>query len=254
MRLMSELCVALAVSSLLVSCAPGLNGGSAVEDTRLDAVRQVEFESTRLAPLEIKALAKAVGRADRDGKTLKLKLTDGETLGLQDSAVDDCVLKPAACRGYLLVADLPGQHFFLVSVTHYEGGEFLLIDDRTGRRTEVDAVPAFSPDQKRFLVIAQNEAYGSFYGLQVWRRDGDAAVLEWQHSLAGDAPEWRGGAAPGACPSETFADLVRWRGNDRIDLDLSSPRLDRCPEAHWPTIIQYGANGWGMETQWPRGR
>ncbi len=237
-------------AALLGGCAAGFFG-PLPEDVQLNNARGAEYETGRIATLEPQALAFAKARATRESGSLHLKLSGGDVLNLQNGA-GDCSLTAADCLHYIFTADLPARHAFLVLEARYEGGDWILIDDRTGMRTKLDAVPVFSPDNERLLILSQNEAYGGFFGIEIWRRMGDAAVREWSHSLAGDAPEF--GGAKASCPAETFAENAAWRGNRRIAFELHSSASFGCAEASWPSLIEYGPGGWRLLTAWPRAR
>ena len=114
-----------------------------------------------------------------NGRTMTLR---GDIAGCQDG-YEHCISHrlnpaPAACR------------CFSVADVGYEGGSFFLIDADTGRQTDLPYEPSFSPDGKR-LIILNSDITGDFPGdtVEIWRREGDRAVPEWQASpieLEGD--------------------------------------------------------------------
>ena len=68
-----------------------------------------------------------------------------------------------------------------MAVHLYEGGYFLLIDQRTGRRTEIWSPPAVAPDGRHFVcgnsdVLAHYEPSG----LQLWAADGPRLRKLWE--------------------------------------------------------------------------
>ncbi len=108
----------------------------------------------------------ASGNARRLGTVLMLKTISGAEVILPND--DSGCPKPphmvlgSNCVTYTLVADLPSEHLFVVAQLYYEGGGYLLIDDRSGSRLAVPAVPQFAPDHSAF---ARRDIF-----LQEWER------------------------------------------------------------------------------------
>ena len=63
---------------------------------------------------------------------------------------------------------------------HYEGGQYLLVNDQDGRQTVVGAVPNFSRSGNRAIVCLVSVYDG--FEVQVWKRDGSGWVKEWAES------------------------------------------------------------------------
>ena len=238
------------ILSTAVFCGCAAPKQPSVEDAQLTATATADG-TKRLETLEPLALAVSRDHAVRMGRVLNLMLTNNAMLRLENGK-GDCTYTAADCLHYIFGADLRDRHAYLVFGARYEGGDWFLIDDRTGRRTQIDAVPSFSPDNTRFLILAQDEAYSSFFGIEIWQRSGDTAVEEWSHALGADAPEF-GGKEPPFCPGLTVGENAVWRGNETISLDLHSLGFDNCIEHRWTATIEHGANGWRLVTDWPRG-
>ena len=90
--------------------------------------------------------------------------------------------------GYYYWGSLPASHQWVVDVVGDEGGSTALIDQRTGRRTDVLGYPAVSPDGRYLLSTTEDVASGGLptaltlyhlrdgqLGAQVWTRD----LTEW---------------------------------------------------------------------------
>lgn len=212
-------------------CLPGFPAAAdrASEDRQL--LRAAENEFDNRVDLETPVLSQTPGRVRREGRKLVLTLSEGSDLVLTDEPQDkDCDDEPAACRVYILAADLPSRHAILVHMGYYEGGDWLLIDDRTGERTLLPSVPHFSPEGERLFVSDIDLAYGDI-GIAIWRREGRVWVKEW--SL--DSPFW-------------YASFLAWEG-DRIDLELWRDWTpDGKPIDPWPATLTKDGSGWRMDT------
>lgn len=115
--------------------------------------------------------------ARRIGRTLVLRCQNGKAVRLVNNPTenyDTSVL-------YEYVATLPGIHHWLIAVRLYEGGYYLLVDQRTGHQTVVWSPPSIAPDGQHFVcgssdVLARYEPSG----LQVWRMKSGRPELLWE--------------------------------------------------------------------------
>ncbi|MGE4064937.1 MAG: hypothetical protein AB7E79_16350 [Rhodospirillaceae bacterium] len=143
-----------------------------------------------LALGEINVLAKAGGRARREETALILALGDGRTKTLQTR--DNC-LTPSSkeCTLYHLMALWPSRHAFLVHKGYYQGGDFLLIDDRDGQETVLTGLPIFGPDPSRFVVLTA-DAPGREANIEIYRIADGRPEREWSAGRLDDAQMmWR---------------------------------------------------------------
>ena len=188
--------------------------------------------------------ATRAGRAVPDGAGLTLVLVSGRHLRMTNDTrgcpQDEHGLDDGHCYRYGLVQDLPDQHAFIVREAYYEGDSLLLIDDRTGRQTALDGMPVFSPDGTRFFVNDDDEANDHDNNLEVWRRDGDVAVLEWAHPVKQVQVE-----AP-ALKEVYHAEVADWSPGNVITLDFSGERRD------WSGHLTQGPKGWALTADWPK--
>ena len=209
----------------------------AAEEAVLKTATAAVGETQQLQALEPKALAASRGRATRTGQTLVLRRKKGPTIALKTrNRCESGSSTHERCRSFVLMADLPSQHCYVVAVTYYEGLDILLIDDRTGRQTKLRGAPSFAPDGAYFLVVDNNEAYGSL-GLELWRRQGDGAEREWTHGNSED-------------PVEHLTEVVAWAG-DVIELDMRSTDHGDSPDEHWRGRVRRLDSGWQLEADWP---
>ncbi len=152
----------------------------AQENSALIAAVRADGETKKTEALETGALRASIGRAHRDKTGLHLRLSTGRDLLLSNH--NDCPPPKEkfeqACVGYSLIADVKSRGAYVVAVSYYEGGDYLVIDDHTGRTTKVGAPPQFGPDGQIFLTIDNNEAYGDG-SVQLWKRQGDGFRPVW---------------------------------------------------------------------------
>jgi tetratricopeptide (TPR) repeat protein len=113
---------------------------------------------------------------NRAGSSLRLQLRGGRSVSLRDfqKRGDEASVVKYSFRDYL--RDLG---YFLIHRQFYEGVDYLMIQDRTGRRYEMQDLPVISPDKRR-LVTASN-GIGGGYGanaIEVWRLAGRSMIRE----------------------------------------------------------------------------
>ena len=117
---------------------------------------------------------------------LRVRLRNGTWLTLQDSQEkgDEASVIKFSFRDYL--RDIG---YFLLHRQHYEGDDYLLIQDTTGSKFELHDVPVISPDKRR-LVTASNGISGGHNAnaVQIWQLTKGGAVLEQSFELKGWAP------------------------------------------------------------------
>lgn len=148
-------------------------------------------------------------RTERRGDDLLLFPSQGARLAFTDNNRACEADEVADCVGYALMADRPKIRAWVLQRFFYEGGDFLLIDDHSGKQTELDGEPIFSPDGGSFLVAQNDEENAAPYNLEIWRRDGDGAVREWAHT------------SDEILPDMYDVKVLRWRSN-QISLALSN--------------------------------
>ncbi|UOQ73885.1 hypothetical protein [Hymenobacter cellulosilyticus] len=139
---------------------------------------ETEEQEIDLEAEERQRLRTAGPTVKRVGKTLILRPTaTKQPLRLVNNPVEDYDKNVS----YEYVGSLPEIKQWLLSVHLYEGGYFLLIDQRTGRRTRIWSPPAVAPDGRHFVcgnsdVLARYEPSG----LQVWHVDGPKLEKLWE--------------------------------------------------------------------------
>ncbi len=183
----------------------------------------------------------AVGRAERHGDDLVLIPAHGERQVFTDNKQACDADDVDHCTGFALMGGFAKSNAWAVQQFYYEGSGFLLVDDRSGRQTRLNGMPFFSPEGDRFLVAPYDEENDPGpNNLEIWRRDGDGAVLEWAHPFKAVHQE---------DPSlkELYeARVMRWDRN-RITLALSEPGTQR----HWGGTLMRDRGGWHLSANSP---
>jgi hypothetical protein len=171
--------------------------------------------------VEAKCLAKLRTIASRSGKNLNLKLDNGSTKSFPSTG--RCEIAGESCVLTSLVDYRPSQHLFVLSAQYYESTGSIIVNRRTGEVFRIeDAAPHFSPDGKRFVVVAVSEQDGinqvAIYGTSAF-----PPVLEWSHKPKSFA---------------TTFEFVGWNGNDRVKLRTFDQKSD--------ADISYTSTGWRL--------
>jgi hypothetical protein len=220
---------------LAVALLPGAAWASRqTEDARLRT--ELRPSTPERGNPEPAAIAESGGRARRLGNILLLKISGGAPLRLRNESgacVDD-----DSCVEYRLVADLPSRHAYLVDKRFPEGGDSILIDDRTGRRTILPGTPLFSPDSQELIAVDNGcLVNGCDHDIEIWKRSGDRFVLEWGHP-------------PYELKEYPTIDLDRWDQPDRPTAWYSTQGFDP-PPARWEAVITRRGGRWRMEATVP---
>ena len=168
-------------------------------------------------------------RVIRRGGQLRLKLNNGRRQTLKDyqkANEDDSVIQ------YNFREYLPELGYFLVHRQFYEGRDYLMIHDASGRRFQLQSVPVVSPDRRR-LVTTSNGIMGGYNpnAIQIWRVTQRGLVLEQTIKPQGWGPSG-----------------AKWIDNQRISLTKNLPSADRSTTRPAPaTLILRGR--WRVEQQ-----
>jgi hypothetical protein len=216
-----------AIASCLILSGCAIRGRG-LEDMQIKGVIDADDKTQTVQSFEPHVLAAAQDRAWRRNDSLFLAITAGppvELVNLPDC--DDTSEKD--CRSFYLAADLASRHSFLVEETFFNGSRFLLIDDRSGRKTELDGPPQFGPDDSTILVIDNDETFVK-PSVQVWQRSGDAFVRVFSHDNA----------------VGVSASLEAWDA-DGIHLALSSADAFDEDGRHWTGTITRNGAAWHFD-------
>ena len=107
---------------------------------------------------------------------LQFNLLSGETKLLSDNKAEEETAVTYNYRFYI-----PQMSFFVVRADLHEGGEYVLINDKTGKMTTIAGYPRPAPGYRHLLTVnADLEAGFEFNGFQLWSYtdDGFKNILE----------------------------------------------------------------------------
>ncbi len=182
---------------------------------------------------EAPSVEAAGGAAERNGTKLLLHLTSGKIQTLTDgpSCFDD-LPKTSSCYGYEFIRYERAHGVFVVHQYHYEGGEHIIIDDRSGKLTQLESDPYFSPngDTALELVYGEDGYYSGQPRTSIWRRHGGRFILEWSKPLTDGY-------------GEASFSILGWRSNEHVDLE-AVPSLSWSDAGARRFSIKRAANGW----------
>lgn len=220
-------------------CLSSSARASSDDDAALDVLATADYDWPRLTALEPGALAGAVGRARREGDLLTVVPDSGAPLTLRDdnSKCEDPDWSEETCRGFQFGGYFRSRQAFLVYIGYFEGRDWLLIDAESGHEAKLRSAPIFEPLGYRFVMIDDSDAYG-IPGVQVWRRSGGTATLEWDYVIDRDLPR--------------KTRLLRWSG-DRIEFEFFTPEQYRgSEEQRWPAVLRYVQGAWILDEARPK--
>jgi hypothetical protein len=137
----------------------------------------------------------ADGRVRRRGESLVFQPTQGLAVTLTPKPSSDAGPQGDDI-GYYYWGSLPAAHLWVVDVVGDEGGSTALLDQRTGRRTDVLGHPAISPDGHYLLSSTEDVQSGALpTALTLYRlHDGQLGAPVWTRNLTEWGPyraRWR---------------------------------------------------------------
>jgi hypothetical protein len=186
----------------------------------------------------------AQDRVERRGDDLLLRPRSGPSITFTDHKAA-CERDDADhCDGFAFMGAFAKPRALVVQQFFYEGSNFIFVDETSGRQIRLAAMPVFSPDGQRFLVAPydlENDIGPN--NLEIWRREGDGAVLEWAHTLA------QAHAEDPSLPLPYQVEVQSWSG-DRIKLSLFT---DVPEKRRWRGTLVRDKDGWKLSAQSPPG-
>jgi hypothetical protein len=149
--------------------------------------------SGQTAPISLDAPLPTDGRVQRRGETLVFRPAQGPAVTLRPVASPDG--PEGNDNAYYYWGSLPAAHQWVVDVSTDEGPAVLLLDQRTGRRTNLLGVPALSPDGRYLLSVCEDVASGGTpTEMSLYQVAGPAPRLVWSRSPVDWGPRharWR---------------------------------------------------------------
>lgn len=188
--------------AVLLAAGPGRAG---------DGDERYAQEAPRIAPYQ--------DRVQRTGDDLHLQLLNGQE-ALLTNPPGYCQHPDACFPVHIFDGFIAAAGAYLVEVSYWEGGAFMLVDARAGARTLIVDRPHLDGSGRRSVAILDSEEQG--HAIEIWRLD----PVGPQREFAVDSPE-----------SYRF---VAWHGSDDVELSARDPDGHRGTEIH----LVRGQTGW----------
>jgi hypothetical protein len=208
---------------LLAGCASGPG-----DRARLGTA-ETAASFSRLKEMEPSALAAAGGRVERRGDVLVVRPARGPALSFAAKPECKSPKTEGDCVDYALLAEVRSLGVFVVVRMFYEGGEYLLIDEKTGETTTVDDFPQFSPSGRTIATFGNEENGSEETAVQLWSRQGRKWVVAWRGGPIG--PHWN-------------YSLVAWRGDHAVQVRADPACCEDHPPAARTVELERTRDGW----------
>lgn len=177
-----------AIAALFASAGCTLRAVDSSQDSDADSAASPIVSEVRAREKSLLEQHPDLGR--RDGNALVLNRTDGQIELLED------VQEDSRSEGvvYAVHDYLPSIKAVIVHTIFWEGDGYLFVDQKSGRRTYLDAAPVLSPGGHHLVTASMDLA--TAYNpnrLQIWRLGTSGPELEWEweaEDWAPDDPRW----------------------------------------------------------------
>ncbi|MFT4664800.1 MAG: hypothetical protein ACI8YQ_002193 [Polaribacter sp.] len=137
--------------------------------------RQMKFQDC-FEKEQAKQYRRTKGIVESTAKGLSLRLLTGEKVLLEN---DTSAHRPVRYRFFYYY---PKMSSFVVEVTYEDGNNFLLVNDKSGKVTEVWGYPKPSPDNKQWVTsfVGDHEGPGTNGGFQILANNGNGLAILWE--------------------------------------------------------------------------
>lgn len=172
------------------------------------------------------AIAAANGTVVREGDRLKVRTKSGRVVILADGPSCWDHTHADRCYGHAFMRHDWARGLFVIERYYYEGADHVLVDDRTGEVTLMQADPSLSPmgDTAVELVYGETHYYAGIPTLNVWRRVNGKFKREWSEPIE----------------AEHSYSVLGWRSNDRIDVEETIPQPEWIVEGGRKVFVDAG--------------
>ena len=155
-------------AAVLLAAGPGRAG---------DWDERYAQEAPRIAPYQDRVL--------RTGDDLHLQLLNGQEILLTNPP--GYCQHPEACPPvYSFDGFIDAAGAYLVEVSYWEGGAFMLVDARAGARTVIVDRPHLDVSGRRFVAVLDSEEQG--HAIEIWRLDTAGPQREFAVEVDGFLP------------------------------------------------------------------
>jgi hypothetical protein len=144
-----------------------------------DQKRTFPTDSAAAVATEKAFLKAEAGRVWRAADTLFFRISGNHIVWLHDGPTYHDA--EDSYEGYRYLENLTAIQQWLVEVGQWEGRHYLLVDQKTGKKTKLISYPVISPDHTRFACANSDPTGYSLDGLQLWQKPaGKSPRLMWQ--------------------------------------------------------------------------
>lgn len=176
------------------------------------------------------AITKFGDRAARDGDVLRLRLADAAVIKLYDEGFCQGFF---TCVRHQLIDWWPTTGYYVVAVTHGEGGWAYLIRERDGRVMMVTAPPILSPSGRQAVALVSNLMHG--VELEIIDLGRDPPTLTKVAAMP---------ACAGAGPNSYLRPTPVWIDESHVRFEGTSPMPGDDPNAKQHLRIVDGKPEW----------
>jgi hypothetical protein len=167
--------------------------------------------------------------AERNGKTLSLRLESGKTVEFTDS--DNCE-SYEVCQIHVFGGLIADRHFFHLTTLFYEGSGSWVIARNTGEKFEVFDAPHVSPDGK--FLVAAGASMLDRSGVFLWEIVDNKLV---QRSLD-------------SAKDNDLYQFVRWSGSDKVEilrLEIEPDGVCKQKYTQYPVRLVLQGKAWKLD-------
>ncbi|MFK7806237.1 MAG: SH3 domain-containing protein [Saprospiraceae bacterium] len=153
----------------------------------LKEYRQVKFQAC-FEEEQAKQFRRTRGIVNSSEKGLNLRLLTGKKISLEN---DTSAHRPVRYRFFYYY---PKMSSFVVEATYEDGTDFIIIDDKTGKRTTVWGYPKPSPDNEKWVTsfVGDKAGKGTKGGMQILAYINGGLEIIWEEGMKTEphVPYW----------------------------------------------------------------
>jgi hypothetical protein len=147
------------------------------------------------------------GTVVRRGPELQIKFRNFRTTVFRDKS-RACQKGSDDCEKYKLTGYFPRHSFLLIEIDYNEGGQWMLVNLRTGTQTKIHAPPHYSPHENWLVSVCSSIGpSGCGNGMDIVATAPERTPAEWHHLIADN--------------DEALYEFDAWDGDERVKLTVT---------------------------------
>jgi hypothetical protein len=185
-------------------------------------------------------IAATNGIVVREGDRIKIRTKGGNVVALADGPSCWDHRNADRCVGHALLRHDWARGLFVIERYYYEGADHILVDDRTGAMTLMQADPRLSPmgDVAIELVYGEHGYYAGRSTIIVWRRVNGKFKREWSEPIEA---------------GHSYS-ILGWPSNDRFDVEETISQPDWMVENGKRVFVDAGTRRFSVIREGQRWR